>query len=142
MPARTKRVQHWLDVGTCRSCIRTALLAVAVTALVLTGCASGPVVPADSPTLPARGFFMGLLPRLRMASPLPKPMKRHLASPSLFQCGDVRRLSISGTGAVGQLGKTFVEQYTRGNGMFPLVHMSFIGTNVTLVVPPGMSALP
>ena len=38
----------------------------------------------------------------------------------------------------GAWGKTFVEEYIRGNEMFPLIHLSFIGPNVTLITPPGM----
>ncbi|MGB9684627.1 MAG: hypothetical protein ACPL1Z_06835 [Candidatus Bathyarchaeales archaeon] len=38
----------------------------------------------------------------------------------------------------GSWGQTFVESNIRGNGMFPLVHISFIGPNVTLVAPPGL----
>ena len=38
----------------------------------------------------------------------------------------------------GDWGKTFVEKYVRGNGMFPIIQMSFIGPDVTLVTPPGM----
>lgn len=35
-------------------------------------------------------------------------------------------------------GRTFVESNIGGNGMFPLVHISFIGPNVTLVASPGL----
>ncbi len=38
----------------------------------------------------------------------------------------------------GSWGQTFVTGYVRGNGMIPLVHMSFIGANMTLIAPPGM----
>ncbi len=38
----------------------------------------------------------------------------------------------------GNWGDTFVEQYIRGNGMFPIVNLSFIGSGMTLVTPPGI----
>jgi hypothetical protein len=38
----------------------------------------------------------------------------------------------------GSWGQTFVGGYIRGNGMFPLVHLSFIDTGVTLKAPPDM----
>ncbi len=37
----------------------------------------------------------------------------------------------------GYWGETFVEQLTRGNGMAPLIHFSFIGEDMTLSVPLG-----
>ncbi|MCX8182821.1 MAG: hypothetical protein N3F08_00140 [Crenarchaeota archaeon] len=39
---------------------------------------------------------------------------------------------------LGSLGREFVDKNIRGNGMFPLIHVSFIGPNVTLITPPGM----
>jgi len=38
----------------------------------------------------------------------------------------------------GSWGQTFVKQLIRDNGMFPIIHLSFIGSGVTLVTPPGM----
>ena len=39
----------------------------------------------------------------------------------------------------GGWGKTFIEQYTRGNGMFPLIHMSFMANDMALASPPNIS---
>ncbi|MCW4050839.1 MAG: hypothetical protein NWE89_13995 [Candidatus Bathyarchaeota archaeon] len=39
----------------------------------------------------------------------------------------------------GSWGQTFVEDLTRGNGMAPLLHFSFMGQGVTLSSPPGTS---
>lgn len=39
----------------------------------------------------------------------------------------------------GEWGRVFVEEYTRGNKMFPLIHLSFIGPNMTLTSPPVIS---
>ncbi len=41
----------------------------------------------------------------------------------------------------GNWGDTFVEQYIRGNGMFPVVNLSFIGPGMTLATPPGISGV-
>jgi len=38
----------------------------------------------------------------------------------------------------GSWGDTFVQQYIRGNGMFPIINLSFIGTNMQLVSPPDI----
>ncbi len=38
----------------------------------------------------------------------------------------------------GSWGQTFVTNLIRGNGMFPLIHLSFIGTGMTLVSPPNI----
>ncbi|MFC2009644.1 hypothetical protein ACFLT3_01810 [Chloroflexota bacterium] len=35
----------------------------------------------------------------------------------------------------GDWGETLVEQYTRGNGLLPLLHMSSMGMDMALVVP-------
>ncbi len=98
------------------------------------------IVPLDSPTLPPRGFFMGLLPVPGEGQSFAEAYR------NASSCADFTPVwgrptafynlaqELSGT-----WGKTFVEQYARGNGMFPLVHMSFIGANMTLTVPPGMS---
>jgi len=40
----------------------------------------------------------------------------------------------------GAWGKVFVRGYIRGNGMHPLVHLSFIGPGLTLITPPGMES--
>ncbi len=38
----------------------------------------------------------------------------------------------------GRWGQIFVQQLIRGNRMFPIIHLSFIGRGVTLSTPPGM----
>lgn len=40
----------------------------------------------------------------------------------------------------GDWGKSFVGEYIRGNGMFPIVHLSFIGPNMSLVSPPEIKS--
>ncbi len=38
----------------------------------------------------------------------------------------------------GDWGRVFVDQYIYGNGMYPLVHLSFMEAGLTLAAPPGM----
>jgi len=95
------------------------------------------ITPADHPKVPKRGFFMGILP---------VPGEGQSFEEAYFQAAQysefvpvwgrptpfydlARDLS-------GSWGKTFVELNIRGKGMFPLVHVTFIGPNTTLVAPP------
>jgi hypothetical protein len=95
--------------------------------------------PADTPTTPARGFFIGILPTPAEGQSFEDGY--HQAAtfadfvpvwgrPTPFY--DMAK-ELSGT-----WGQTFVEQYTRGNGLFPLVHLSFIGANLALSSPPDI----
>lgn len=99
----------------------------------------GPIVPLDSPELPERGYFMGVLPiphtdqsfadaYLQVAEHAEFVPMWGKPSPFYAMAGDLS----------GSWGKTFVTDYTRGNGMFPLVHFSFFGGGITLTKPPGM----
>ena len=97
------------------------------------------LVPADSPEIPERGFFMGVLPVPGNGQSFEEAY--HQASlyvefspvwgkPTPFY-GLADDLS-------GSWGRAFIGRYIRGNGMFPLVQVSFIGRGMTLVTPPGM----
>jgi hypothetical protein len=97
---------------------------------------TGPVAPADSVPMPARGFYMGVLPMpaegqsLDSAYALAAGYSEFVpvwGRPSAFYdlADDLK----------GEWGATFVEQLTRDKGMLPLVHMSFIDTGVTLKAP-------
>ena len=98
------------------------------------------ITPADNPQLPARGFFMGVLP---------VPGQGQSFAHVYSQASDYAEFTpVWGRPTPfynlanelgGDWGKTFVEQYTRGNGMFPIIHLSFIGENMSLKAPPGMS---
>ncbi len=97
------------------------------------------LAPSDFPSLPGRGFFMGLLPT---------PARNQTFADAYLQasgCCDFVPLwgrpspfyelanDISGP-----WGRTFLDEYIRRNGMFPLVLVSFIGQNMTLRTPPDM----
>jgi hypothetical protein len=98
------------------------------------------VTSADSPGLPSRGFFMGVLP-------VPAPGQsfedsyRQIASCANFSpvWGRPTPFYDLAGELSGTWGQAFVTQYIRGNGMFPLVNLSFIGPEMTLVSPPGIS---
>ncbi|MGB9718173.1 MAG: hypothetical protein ACP5PQ_01225 [Thermoproteota archaeon] len=97
------------------------------------------VTPADSPENPVRGFFMGVLP---------VPGDGQSFEEAYFQAAQYSEFSpvwgrptpfYSLAGELsGSWGREFLDKNIRGNGMFPLIHVSFIGPNVTLVTPPGM----
>lgn len=97
------------------------------------------VVPADSPEIPDRGFFMGVLP---------VPGEGQSFEEAYLQAAQFSEFSpVWGRPTPfydlaedlsGSWGRTFVEKYIRGNGMFPVIYVSFIGPGVKLVTPPGM----
>jgi hypothetical protein len=98
------------------------------------------ITPADSPAMPARGYFKGSLPNApagvdmgaaytEAASTMDFVPVWGRPTPFYDLAGDLS----------GDYGSLWVEQLIRGNGMFPLVHMSFLDAGVTLKVPPGMS---
>ncbi len=95
--------------------------------------------PADSPELPGRGFYMGVLPTPAIGQSLGDAYLQASCyaefspvwgRPTPFY--ELARELSSGWG------DTFLEEYIRGNGMFPVVHLSFIGPGVTLIAPPGI----
>jgi len=98
--------------------------------------------PVDEPALPARGFFMGLLP-----NPIPgqsfEQSYREAAQFAEFApvWGRPTPYYALASDLAGTWGDLFVNHYIRENGMFPLVQMSFIGPGLTLVGPPDMSGI-
>ncbi len=110
------------------------------------GCGDPPVssvagfAPLDAPALPPRGFFMGLLPTPRAGQTLAEAYAQAAAfadfTPVWGRPTPFYDLAQELAGAWGQV---FVAQYTRGNGLFPLVHLSFLGPDLTLAAPPGLA---
>jgi hypothetical protein len=97
------------------------------------------VTPADSIDLPLRGFYKGFLPFPSTGQSFNQVYQEASQTvefapiwgrPTPFY-GLAEELN-------GSWGETFIENYTRGNGMFPLIHTSFIGYNLSLKTPPGM----
>ncbi|MGB9700589.1 MAG: hypothetical protein ACPL5I_14530, partial [Thermodesulfobacteriota bacterium] len=97
------------------------------------------IYPDDSPPLPSRGFFMGLLPTTAQGQSFDEAYAQS-AQYSEFVPVWGRPTPFYNLAAdlSGNWGETFVKQLIRDKGMFPIIHMSFIESGVTLVAPPGM----
>jgi hypothetical protein len=98
------------------------------------------LVPADTAELPDRGYYLGFLPVPPAGETFPEAYS--LAA----QVGDFvpvwgRPTPFYGLAAdlAGDWGTTFVDGYTRDNGLFPVVSLSFIGPEMALAAPPGMT---
>jgi hypothetical protein len=98
------------------------------------------ITPADSPAMPARGYFKGSLPNA------PAGVDMSLAYSEVAKTmefvpvwGRPTPFYDLAADLSGDYGSMWVEQLIRGNGMFPFIHMSFLDTGVTLKVPAGMS---
>lgn len=103
---------------------------------------AGIIVPLDAPQLPSRGFFMGILPTPANNQSFDEAYTQSAQhaefvpvwgrpTPFYNLAADLR----------GSWGETFVNKLIRGNGMFPIIHLSFFegsGTNIVLTKPPGM----
>ena len=129
-----------------RKSVMALVAAVIVVSMLLTlsilgnlGKKTGQVTPLDAPVLPERGYFMGVLATPKTGQSFADAYSETAlyadfvpvwGKPSLFyeMSSDLS----------GSWGDTFVKQYIRGNGMFPLVHFSFFGAGMTLIKPPGM----
>lgn len=130
-----------------------ALLIVMIASLAVASCQTGappysppptssPVInekvitPADSPKLPPRGFYMGLLPtpaeEQDFAEAYQEASKFSEFIPVWGRPTPFYKMSEELSGNWGQI---FLKQYIRGNNMFPIIHMSFIGTGMTLETP-------
>jgi hypothetical protein len=112
-------------------------------ALTAAGCRkpdSGPVAPADSIPMPARGFYMGVLPMPFEGQAL-ESAYAEAAKYSEFVpvWGRPTPFYDLADDLKGDWGKTFVEQLVRDKGMFALVHMSFMDTGMTLKSPPELA---
>ena len=107
---------------------------------------SGCITPKDSPNLPKRGFFMGILP-------IPgegQSIEDSYEQASIY--AEFAPVWASGIGASGfwdyanklmvGIGKTILDEYIRKNGMFPIIHFSFMDKdergNLILQAPENM----
>jgi len=97
------------------------------------------IVPEDSQKLPSRGFFMGVLPNPVQGQSFENAYNQ-VSQYSEFVPVWGKPTPFYGLAEdlIGSWGQTFVKKLIRDNGMFPIVHLSFIGNGLTLVTPPGM----
>lgn len=97
--------------------------------------------PIDSPQLPERGFYMGILPT---------PAEGQLFDDSYSQAAQYSEfVPVWGrptpfynlaSDLKGTWGRFFVKELIRDKGMFPIFHLSFIDSGITLLKPPGMES--
>ncbi|MBC7218910.1 MAG: hypothetical protein H5T49_02060 [Hadesarchaea archaeon] len=96
------------------------------------------ITPADSPQF-SEGFFIGLLPTPAEGQTFEQSYRLASQFASFSPVwGKPTPFYNLAEDLSGQWGQTFVENYIRGNGMFPLVHVSFMGQGVTLIKPPDL----
>ena len=97
------------------------------------------VIPKDSPPVPQRGFYMGVLPTPRVNQSFADSFKQASTYSDFVPVwGRPTPFYDLGADLSGSWGETFVDTYTRLNRMFPLVHLSFIGEDMSIVCPPGL----
>jgi len=125
---------------------RSILLVACILASVATpGClkGEGEIVPLDSPQVPARGFFMGILPTPAEGENLSEAYSEASKTCDFVPVwGRPTPFHKLAGELSGDWGKRFVGKLVRGKGMFPVVHMSFfdlVGGKLVLVSPPGIT---
>ncbi len=97
------------------------------------------ITPIDSPQLPSRGFFMGVLPTPASGQLLEAAYsKASQHSEFVPVWGRPTPFYNLASDLEGNWGKIYVKQLIRDKGMFPIIHLSFMGNNMTLATPPGM----
>jgi hypothetical protein len=132
------------SMGVSRRSALLSLAAIVVVAIAVAGLgalqkAPTTIAPEDPLILPARGYYMGVLPTPAGGQSLDDAYRQAKADAELVPIwGRPSPFYQLADDLSGSWGKAFVETLVRGNGMIPLVHMSFIGPNMTLIAPPGM----
>lgn len=101
----------------------------------------------DDPKLPQRGFFMGITPLPADGQPLDEVFRQSAETCECITFGSeligANKFWEFPTKIKSSTGKTFLNQYTRGNDMFPLIRFSFIDKdeqgNLILQTPDSIS---
>jgi len=97
------------------------------------------ITPDDSPQRPSRGFYMVFLPVPADGQTFDQVYEEASQSIEFVPVwGRPTPFYELAEELNGSWGETFVEKLVRGNDMFPLVHLNFIGPDLTLATPPGM----
>ncbi len=124
----------------------TLWVALLIAFLLLSGCAKkgnsperGTIVPDDAPRFPSRGFFMGVLPTTAKGQSFDDAYAQTAQYAEFVPVwGRPTPFYKLADDLKGSWGRTFVKRLIRDKGMFPIIHLSFIGRGLTLVTPPGM----
>ena len=115
------------------------LMLIAISVLGNLGRGPSKISPEDSPTMPWRGYFMGVLPTPGAGQSFAEAYAQASEYCDFVPVwGKPSPFYAMASDLSGSWGGTFVRDYTRGNGMFPLIHFSFFGAGMSLVMPPGM----
>ncbi len=95
--------------------------------------------PIDSPTLPQRGFFMGILPT---------PANNQTLEDSYSQASQTAEFVVVrgrptpfyefADELAGEYGNYYVDSLLRGNDMFPIICVNFFDEDLKLQIPPDM----
>jgi hypothetical protein len=100
---------------------------------------TGEVTPVDIPVIPSDGFFRGILPNPHPGQTFDEVYENvSLHSQFVPVWGKPSPFYNLSTDLEGSWGDIFVKDLIRGNGMFPLIHMSFFAENMTLQTPPEL----
>ncbi len=136
-----------MEIGIRNSEVLAICVMVLIGVVCVSGCTKketaltkpGKLVPIDSPQLPPRGFFMGILPTAAQGQSFndayTQAARYSEFVPVWGRPTPFYNLAVDLSGSWGQI---FVKKLIRGNGMFPIIHLSFIESGVTLAMPPGM----
>jgi len=97
------------------------------------------LAPLDSLQQPSRGFFMGVLPSPAQKQSFEEAYAQAAKHSELVPVwGRPTPFYNLAKELSGEWGQTFVKQLIRGNGMTPIIHLSFTSSGLTLATPPGM----
>jgi len=98
------------------------------------------VTPADDVTNPRRGYLLGTLPTPHEGQTYAEAYEVVSETCELIPVwGKPSPFWEKASDLEGSWGELFIKELTRGNGMIPLIHFSFIDKGLTLSTPPGVT---
>jgi len=98
------------------------------------------IQPADDLELPNRGYYLGVLPIPSDEQDFTEAYAQAAETCEIIPVwGRPTHFILMADELEDEWGEGFVETLTRGNGMAPLLHFSFIDAGVTLNIPPHIS---
>jgi hypothetical protein len=97
------------------------------------------LIPADGESEPGRGYYLGVLPMPAVGQSIEDAFAEASMSSELVPVwGRPTPFYELAADLEGEWGETFLEGLIRGNGMIPLVHVSFMGEGMSLATPRGL----